>query len=29
MLVEGLKDLANDICTPGTRLYRLVTKTEA
>jgi hypothetical protein len=28
-LVEELKELANDICTPGSRLYRLVTKTQA
>jgi hypothetical protein len=28
-LLEGLKDLANDVCTPGSRLHRLVTNTQA
>ncbi|WP_152622277.1 AHH domain-containing protein [Archangium violaceum] len=26
-LMDALKDLANDVCTPGSRLYRLVTNT--
>jgi len=26
-LVDALEELADDVCTPGSRLYRLLTKT--